>query len=309
MPNINEIGLLASFNKHGSAGSVKDNERGKELDESRRTSIGLHRVSKSLFPESDCCTPECGGEVNPKGENKGVNAYTKINSFIGKARTLHYKLTFEYEDGWQLLPLAGHAGHDEHLLLAESQLQNVYKPALRSAYPALVDGARVAHNGDFKPQLYPPIDEFLARFAISHSYKPAPSGESLASSIVSARMQGFRDTIEANNARIVQAAISETWARLLEPVVDLAQRLADPNTRRLAGIVSNVREIAARIPLLNLTGDSNLAQAGERITAILETVDSESLNTNAALRAETANTLQSIASQFGNLGGNRRIAA
>lgn len=293
MENLNSIAVLASLNATAFTGSVADKAVTEEVTEAHSTERDVFKVRKALFPASTCGSK---------------NAFTAIRKFIGQTREQHYAASLPFEDGWQLLPLVGQPQHDGALLRAEERMRDEFIPALRDAYPELVEGARRAHNGTFDPALYPSVDKFCEAFSLSHSYRPVPSGAALANKVFNARMQSIREQLERDNEAKVANAVSETWRRLTEPMVELAQRLVDPEQRRLKHIVENVREIAERVPLLNLTGDVNLARAGARITEILAGVSAEALHDNPALRTEKACQIVELARTFGKM-GERKLAA
>lgn len=290
--NLNATMILSAFSGTQFPSSKADKVMTKKTNEDAGAAVDSFTVSQKLFPPSKC------------GKK---NSFTRIKTFIGAARDTHKALSLPYETGWQVLSLAGQQQHDARMLHAEAELRDHYKPELRKEYPLLVRKAREAHNGSFKPENYPDVDTFLERFIIEHKYRPIPTGDAIAAQVFNARMDSIRRQLEQENQQKIANTVSVTWARLMEPVLELAGRLVNPETRRLKFIVQNVREIADRIPILNLTGDRNLMRASEQIKNVLAGVSSEALEDNASLRTETASKILALARTFGTI-GDRKLA-
>jgi hypothetical protein len=164
------------------------------------------------------------------------------------------------------------------------------------------------HGKSFNPADCPPWSEMRNSFGYSVKYSPVPETNHFISSLSAANTEAMRADLEQRNAQRVEQAVTDTWNRLLTPVRAMAESLASPETIFRDTLVTNIRDICALIPSLNLTNSPQLAAAASEINHAFSTINPDTLRENTAIRTDVSARAAALVARFGAI-GNRRFAA
>ena len=148
-----------------------------------------------------------------------------------------------------------------------------------------------------------------SEFCIRVEHSPVPkAGEFAIKGIAAKAVSDMRAEMESRVNKNVEEAMQNTWFELLAPVQDLASKLANKDAKIYRdSLVDNLKDIVARIPALNLTGDNRLTRAAAQIKERLASVKIETLKESVEARTEAGKAAQEIISQFGNLGKRKML--
>jgi len=120
-------------------------------------------------------------------------------------------------------------------------------------------------------------------------------------------IEDMRTDLERRNTERVQAAVKDTWNRLLTPVQALSEKLSKKDSIFRDSLIENVKEITALVPALNLTGDPNLERMARQINERFANLDPEVLREDLTVRKQASDAAKALVAQFGQI-GKRRFA-
>lgn len=231
------------------------------------------------------------------------NPWTRWRSAISAARTLHVIKTLPWETPFRALRFSKQAEYDSEITVATDNVRTLFTPFC-DWYPQAVEQVRAAKSGTFREEMYPDITKIERLFQVNVRYAPIASCDQL-TGLVGEAAQRARQSIEMQVQRSLSTAMREQWRRINEPLLALAEALADPERRRLSGVIERVKAVADVAPGSAILDDPQLVEASERIKAVLNGVSAEAVNNDPHLRINTANAIMDVARQFGAAGVRR----
>ncbi|MGN6556201.1 MAG: hypothetical protein ACTHLW_21025 [Verrucomicrobiota bacterium] len=272
------------------------------------------------------------------------SSFAAIRAAGGDFRRRHYDLTLPWEEGYRLLPSGGHEKYEtefaQHAAKFETAKEEFgarysapfvvdadsieaaeYVSLLESVgrkgdipkgkqftLPCLVDQARLMHNGTFDESLYPEWRFLKQRFSIGMEFTPVPKASHfITGGIAKDAIEEMRDDLERRNNDRVQAAVQDTWTRLMTPVQNIAEKLSDQKTIFRDSLIENVKEIVGLIPQLNLTNDAELTRTARVIEERFANLDPAVLREDVSVRRQVSKAAKELVSSFGKI-GKRRFA-
>ncbi len=266
---IQDRALLVRLCIEGWGTRKKDEDANKAVSDAKNSQEDATTVSKLLIPK------DALKEVKAKAElaRKHVRSVSQAWSDDG-ARML---------DAAQLIPL-------------QDRLRRDFRPAWWDEVQKVVGQLNYyrnewgpAHLGDlYSADAYPSREEMEEKFKWGLDVLPLnPDAKELRSILGSE----FVDEIQRNaETRMIE----QLYLRIAEPIRNMVKRLMDPESTFKDSLVTNVEDIAALIPALNLTGDPRLAALQQQINDDLVQYTGKNLRLNPTARQVTATKAQAI---------------
>lgn len=225
-------------------------------------------------------------------------AYTPLVKSSGEIRTRHYELTLPWSDeGYRILPSAMHQDYCDEMRKLRRKYEDA-RDTFLSSMAAWEAWAKDAHNGTFDVNLYE-FSKVERKFGFTLDFNPVPTGAALPFYV----QDDDRAETDAKVQAAESAAQADLWHRLADPLKAMAERLSDPKAIFRDSLVSNLGEIVALLPKLNLGADPKLVEFAEQaklLTVAPENTgaQAQSLRDNASKRAETAARAKEILSHM-----------
>jgi len=229
-------------------------------------------------------------------------ALAAIAAIAAEARVDHASYTLPWlQDGTRIMPVDAFKTYSAKMQKHREAFEREVADFLAS-YPDYIEQAREDLGGLFNAADYPSKWEVAKRFAWRVNTLPMPSAADF-------RVDLDKDTVAALQADM-QADIKAAMGDAVKDVADRLHKVARAMADKLAAydpaagkqgnpfrdsLVENVRELVAVLPMLNVTGDAQIAKAIEDARAKLVRHDAQALREDAALRAETAQSAADIA--------------
>lgn len=209
-------------------------------------------------------------------------ALVEIYGLHTEARAAHYRLTLPAGDkGLRLLPVARQMEHARVMGEFQSRLDTLLRD-FAAAYPAERAAAPTRLNGLYVESQWPAgVDAVLAKFSFTLRYLPVPDAGQWAEWMTEAASAAQEDLTE----------------RLREAILHVAERLADPKAIFRDSLVTNLAELLALTPDLNLRDDPKIAAIADKARDLL-THDAETLREDPIARADVAATAAEITAMF-----------
>jgi hypothetical protein len=265
--DLRTTALLVNLTLKSFAPKRTDKRLSQKLELDNHSASGTLRAVKTLLPEE---------------------AVSPIAALQSSVRAYHYKMTLPYNDeGQRILPSASFADYTAEIRLA-SQEQDRLVGTFVTNYEQYVAAARVALNGAFRQDDYPPADRVARKFELRTVFTALPESTPLTQAL------GLDQHIAESTESAVRGAIADLWRRIAEPVAKMAERLADDDAVFRDSLVGNIRTITSLIPTLNITGDPHLETMRRRLETELSRFEPDQLRNNPFIRKDVATKANEI---------------
>ena len=225
-------------------------------------------------------------------------ALAPLKKLDGEARAYHSAVTFPFDAGVGILPAALILEYADRMRDFASKRRNLVQSHFAAKYPEFIEWARKEHNGSFDASLYPPVEEILEKFYFKTEPLPVPDALHFESTVASL-LGTDTDSVNARVAEASKETQRELLKRMMEPLRAMATKLAEqPKEGKDCPIfrdtlVSNLAEIVALAPKMNLTGDPEIDAFAAAMKPLTE-VTPQQLRENVSVRGHAANMAASI---------------
>lgn len=262
----------------------KDKKASAELADAKGAKRSRLRVHKSLI---ECATLD-----------EMTRLRTTIRAFVD-----HH--TVAWDDGvrWlsneNLIPVTNYVEEQFELL-------DTLRNDLLSQYPAEIAKAQLELADTFDESEYPSLQKYVSMFHWNLSIEPLPTGNDFR---LQAEQHVIDDLCEKYNAALdsrIKAASQSLWERLLKPLTNMSERLADSDTgehkRFHSTLVQNVLDIVDVMRSSNLTNDPEMDRVRKELKAVLTGVTADGLKSSDPLRRHTKQEIDKIIAGLPNFG-------
>jgi hypothetical protein len=233
-------------------------------------------------------------------------AMTPLVKLQGEIRTYHYEHTLPWSDeGYRILPTAHHAEYTDAMRAFRSRYDSA-RDYFVANLDRWIEWAKVAHNGTFDGSCYPTADKLERKFGLDLDFSPIPSGQDFRTDLAidADAMAAMESAVNDRASQATEAARTELWHRLSEPLAAMAAKLSEPDRANgqspifRDSLVSNLQSIAALIPALNVTSDAQLAAFAAEVQTTVAQAQPDTLRQSKADRTETARKAAEILSRM-----------
>ena len=229
-------------------------------------------------------TERRAGKYRKNCINVDAPEFVAVKKAAGELKTAHYRLTLPWhDDGVRILPSLAHPEYAATMRNLRATFDDRVA-AFVAAYDGLVADARVELNGLFCEEDYP--EDIAAKFGASVRFAPLPAATDFRASVDGA--DEIRAQIEEGVADAVAAAMRDPYQRLFDAVSRMVNRLSDPKAIFHDTLVSNVADLVAILPALNITGDEQLAALTQDAGRLIAGVSAQQLRDAPDVRAKVA---------------------
>jgi hypothetical protein len=236
-----------------------------------------------------------GAEIEAVRVHKSLlpkTSLARVQTAVSSARARHDALTLPWGmRGQSILAMPGFMKYRDAMADHESEFDSAVREFCR-AYPDLHEQARKTLGEMFQYFDYPQADKILERYSFHTFYMPIPSGNDFRVNLPDA----VREAVDADQKTGMADALRTVYARIVDSLTKLSDGLNryEPGTdgARAKGsfhgtLITNVRELAADLPALNIFGDSRIDAMGS-LLADLTKFDAKELKESDAIRADIA---------------------
>jgi hypothetical protein len=227
----------------------------------------------------------------------GITSVSDLIATQGKLSKLRVDHTMPWsQDGWRILPACD---YDAYVAKANPLIEELAMHRDRVAdewVSRILPVCQAAHNGNFRPELYPPATTIRAKIRADIQFQPLTTDFRCAalSSMVAAQLKQQAESR-------VQAAIAANNLQLGNELVNhlntLAERLANPEGRITDAIISNVTTLLERMPSLNLNNDPMTHAIWSETHEKLKRIDTKMLKANDTIRSSVASIAAGLATR------------
>lgn len=229
-------------------------------------------------------TERRAGKYRKNCINVDAPEFVAVKKAAGELKTAHYRLTLPWhDDGVRILPSLAHPEYTATMRNLRATFDDRVAEFV-AAYPQLVADARIELNGLFCEEDYP--EDIAAKFGASVRFAPLPAATDFRAAVDGA--DEIRAQIEEGVADAVAAAMRDPYQRLFDAISRMVNRLGDPKAVFHDTLVSNVADLVAILPALNITGDEQLAALTQDAGRLIAGVSAQQLRDAPDVRAKVA---------------------
>jgi hypothetical protein len=237
------------------------------------------------------------------GAKKDVGQYRKklidysakkeITEAINDLRSTVAYLTSPWEDGgWRVV---SNVGWFDFVKKVDDGRDKILKAVDKflGGYDEIIAAEKVRQGALFEPERYPTKKEIRAEYGVDVSPAGIPDGNDIRLEVGDAELTKIRMSANDRAQVALDAAVKSIWSRLSEVVGRMADRLKayKPATdvEKASGtfrdsLVSNIEDLLAVIPSLNITNDTNMVAFANRIQKELAAHSAEVLRDDEKVR-------------------------
>ena len=256
--------------------------------------LGLSRQNEKLNDElsdkhgSDKAMTKVVESLLPK------EAMATLSQLRSSIRTEFYRRTLPWQDGGtRILSTGGYMEFMAFMRAAQTQ----WDPAVQyfvDNWDSYVDDARKKRNGLFNAAQYPTRDAVRKRFDFSYQVMPVPVADDFRAKVSADEAAVIKKQLEESLRATVDASMADIWKRLRSVISndqgtgirDRLKAASDSDKTFRDSAVTNITNLLAIVPSLNLTGDPDVARFCAEIQRELTTVDAPTLREDPKVRAD-----------------------
>lgn len=227
-----------------------------------------------------------------------TGAIDPVKKAESKLRTLFYKHTLPWrDDGIRILPAAAWEDFASEERAAREEF-NVAVGQFLLDYDVHREKAKLALNGMFREDDYPPVEEVRSKFEVRVSWFPLPDSEDFRVDLPEDVRQSIASDIDASVAESMRVASDDLRNRLGDALVRVVDRLKEPDTIFRDSLITNLRLLCIQIPKLNVMGDEDVMRVVHEAEKIAK-VEPDDIRNSDTLREATRQSAADILAAMG----------
>jgi hypothetical protein len=276
---LNDKAMLVSLSIRQWSAAKTDKKVTREVADQHGSDVSMGKYQKALIAKG---------------------ALETIKKIAGETRTEFYRRTLPWlDDGARILTATGYLATAEYIR-AQQQAYDAAVSTFLDSYDQFVADARQRLNGLFDQNDYPSFAQLKAKFGFTFGVRPIPEAEDFRADIGDEELARVKADLEADKDATIKTAMSDVWSRMRDVVGKMAERLKAYNPNKPGDapfrdtLVSNISDLLAVLPSLNLTGDPNVARFTAEIQEQLTAHSAEELRANMFTLQDTARRAEEI---------------
>jgi hypothetical protein len=245
-------------------------------------------------------TKDAGADADAASVNKHIIPKDALVPLTTAARVMrdHFNTnTLPWKDnGDRLLPRTAYT----RFVMEHSELKRAFEKEVATfidtTYTVSRERAAFRMGDLFNENDYPPVNELRRKYAVSLDIDPVTEAGDFRVALNKDELTQARAALEASMQSRMQRAIGNIWDRIAETVGAFAERMDDSTEKKTFRdtCVTNLEDLAALLPDLNITDDPAVNTMIEEIRTKLVGYDPETLRKNPVIRQEAATEAQKI---------------
>lgn len=274
--NITEKGMLTNLTIRQWAAVREDKKVSEEVAKQHGATRKVGRYMKDLI-------------------GRDVAELARVREAASALRQFHYTMTLPWSDeGSRLLPSATYFDYAGGIAERKNAFESAVA-AFEKAYPDLKAAAEQKLNGLFDEADWPTPEVFRSKFSVRLRVFPLADASDFRVKLGSEEEELVRKQITTSMMASLSGAMADVFTRLKTCVGDLMERLAryevDPQGKTVRtfrdSAVTNLRELVALVPKLNILNDPHLRELTEQIDQMLCQREAQELRDNYITRQKT----------------------
>jgi len=235
--------------------------------------------------------------VMPKKVIGKENLIDAIANVASKARSLHGELTLPWEP-WPLLPVKNEPRYRQGMAATKATFYSLVSQ-LPEKWTAYTNEAIKAQGGLARSEDYPDVETVMRKYFFDYAFAPVPTANHFVASLAESSLKELREQMEVRNAELVKVAQANLIARLVNPLKEFAERLANPDERKFGKTLGMLERVCNEVDNLNsTTGDASITGLVSMTRNLVTALTPDALQ-DEAIAKSVKETTEKIVAQFG----------
>lgn len=278
---IGNNAMLVDLNISMWTGRKMDRKVSEEIDASKSTKARAGNYHKKLLAGSD--------------------KLEKVQKIATAVRTWNYQQTLPWSDGGsRLLPMKSFFDYKATLNNYENQY-NLAVDEFLQEYPQLVSSSAFTLGELFDRGEYPEAEDLRNKFRFKYVFCPVPDAGDFRIDVEEEAKSELQEQYKSYYEEKLNSAMKDAWDRLHETLTHMSSRLdyTDENKKLFyASTITNASELCTLLTSLNVTNDSKLEEARQKLEKALSGVSVDDVRESEAIRSSVKSKVDDILSMF-----------
>jgi hypothetical protein len=275
---ISSSAMLVELSISTWTGRKLDKMASTEVTTSKRAIKGSANVNKKLL--ADCAELDA------------------VQKFAANARNAHYDCTMPWSDmGLRLLPTTKYFDYHEKMTALRGEFDQLVDKFIQ-AYDWEIAQAQVKLGDLFNRTEYPEKEQIRAKFKFNMFYMPVPDAGDWRLDINNDAVNELTSHYSTYYETQLNNAMRDIWGRLHNVLTRMSDRLdyGDTQTKKIFrdSLVDNVMEVVEMMKSCNITGDTQMTAAAQKLESVLLGVTPDALREDDWLRQETKQKVDEV---------------
>ena len=224
----------------------------------------------------------------------GATELDDIQKHAQQLRMFFYEQTLPWcADGSRILSSKNYIDFTNEFRSKKSAFERAVSDFIY-AYPRLLQEAKVKLGDLFRETDYPTTDMLRGAFNCEITFMPIPDVADFRVEILDSE----RDSFLTRMTEVETAATRDCWHRLHDVVAKAAAKLQSPETIFRDSLISNISEMCALLPKLNVNDDTTLETMRQSVESLVASINPEACRANEIIRSDAATKLDEITAKM-----------
>lgn len=259
-----------------------------------------HRLDKAATAK---VTADAGADSDAARVNKHLvpkKALKDIESAKNAIRTHFYERTLPWKDnGDRLITRAMYLDFASAHAALVREYDRAVDNFLENEYPAAIDQASFRMGDMFDPADYPSSAALRHKFYVNLDIDAVTEAGDFRVEMEQSQVDEIRSSMERAMQDRLGRAMLDVWERLQKVVTHFHERMADEDAIFRNSTITNLRDLVAILPGLNVLNDPQITQIGREIEQTIAGYDPVDLRKDKEARFEAANEAKQIIDRMG----------
>lgn len=273
---LSEKAMLVTLNVSQWGAYKHDKKVSEEVATSHNSDSTMGRYSKQLVPRK---------------------AFEKINKVSSTSGNDYRRLSLPWFDtGWRILGSTAYFEFTERMRRNQEEWDEAVAEFVAN-YPSYVEDAKQRLNGLFDEADYPDVRDLPNKFGFGYRISPMPDVGDFRVALGDDEVERIRKEIEVTQQDAIKDALKDVAKRIESTVSHMIERLGaygQGNGIFRDSLVENTKELAALIPMLNISDNQDLADIAVKMNKDLCSTDANVLRTDDNKREATIKAANDI---------------
>lgn len=289
--SIQNASMLIDLNISTWTGRKLDKRVSEEIDHAKGTKVKAGNYNKQLLA--------------------GADKLAEVQKIVSQIRTWHYEQTLPWSDGGsRLLPMKNFFDYKNTLASLEQEFEAAVRDFLKE-YPQLVSNSAFALGALFDRNEYPDVGDIEHKFKFRYAFMPLPEAGDFRVDCGDSVKQELEAQYKEFYDNKLKEAMTDMWNRLHETLTHMSDKLANSEQPRKLkngeavhtkifrdSMVENAVELCGLLTKLNVSNDTQLELARQKLEKAIHGVDAKTLRDSDEVRLSVKKQVDDILSAF-----------
>ena len=244
-----------------------------------------------------------GRQIKPAAVHKnlyeGWKEYKTLKSFIGFVRREHEKLTVTWSDrGLRIIPTLGYLDYIETMTGYQNQMDSMLDNDLRQTYPDAMREMERVFGDMHDPSLYYDWDTFRSKYRFSLKSWGTPDPNDLRCDLPKQALEQMKSDMHSVIQENALKSTNDLWKRMHDTLQRVSKALGYKEDGKLQTfkdtLVPAAQELVTQLRTLNITNDSKMVEAANKLEYAFKDKTNESLRAEGYERDETKSVVDQV---------------